>query len=70
MSATLTHDEKITDLDELTRDGLFYEYSRAADPIGSGATPPVSLAEFPASLHEPGSPSVYSSGRALWSASG
>jgi gentisate 1,2-dioxygenase len=35
-------------------DGLYYEYSKAADPIGSGVTPPVPFAEFPASLHEEG----------------
>ena len=38
MSTTMTRDETTIDLDELTRDGLFYEYSRAADPIGSGAS--------------------------------
>jgi gentisate 1,2-dioxygenase len=54
MSATLTHDETTTNLDELTRDGLYYEYSRAADPIGLGAIPPVPYAEFPATLHEHG----------------
>jgi len=54
MSATMTRDETTIDLDELTRDGLFYEYSRAADPIGSGAIPPVPYAEFPAELHEQG----------------
>src|SRR5262245_40370219 len=54
MSGTLTRDETTVDLDELTRDGLFYEYSRAADPIGSGAIPPVPYAAFPAALHEQG----------------
>jgi gentisate 1,2-dioxygenase len=54
MSVTLTRDETTTDLDELTRDGRYYEYSRAADPIGSGAIPPVPYAEFPAALHEQG----------------
>ena len=43
-----------TDHDELTQDALFYEYSRAADPIGSGAIPSVPHAEFSATLHEQG----------------
>src|SRR5262245_34476778 len=55
MSATMTRDQTTTaDLDDLARDGLFYEYSRAADPIGSGAIAPVPFAEFPAALHEQG----------------
>ena len=49
-----TRDETTIDLDELTRDGLFFEYNQAADPIGSGAIPPVPYAEFPAGLHEQG----------------
>ena len=47
MSTTIEHDE-------LTQDALFYEYSRAADPIGSGALPTVPHAEFSATLHEQG----------------
>ena len=47
MSTTIEHDE-------LTQDALFYEYSRAADPIGSGAIPSVPHAEFSATLHEQG----------------
>ena len=47
MSTTIDHDE-------LTQDALFYEYSRAADPIGSGAIPSVPRAEFSATLHEQG----------------
>jgi gentisate 1,2-dioxygenase len=47
MSTTIDHDE-------LTQDALFYEYSRAADPIGSGAIPSVPHAEFSATLHEQG----------------
>ena len=43
-----------TEHDELTQDALFYEYSRAADPIGSGAIPSVPHAEFSATLHEQG----------------
>ena len=42
------------DLDALTRDGLYYEYSRAADPLSSGAIPRIPYAEFPARLHEQG----------------
>jgi gentisate 1,2-dioxygenase len=40
--------------ESLTVDVRIYEYSRAADPISSGATPPIPHAEFPASLHEQG----------------
>ena len=47
MSTTIDHDE-------LTQDALFYEYSRAADPIGSGAIPSVPHAQFSATLHEQG----------------
>ena len=47
MSTTIDHDE-------LTQDALFYEYSRAADPIGSGALPSVPHAAFSATLHEQG----------------
>lgn len=42
------------DLDRWTRDGLYYEYSKAANPIGSGLTSKVPLADFPAKLHEDG----------------
>ena len=38
----------------LTRRVRIYEYSTAADPIASGATPAIPHAEFPASLHESG----------------
>lgn len=40
--------------EDLTSDVRIYEYSQAADPIASGATPPIPHAEFPASLHEQG----------------
>ncbi len=36
------------------RDGEYYEYSKAANPIGSGLTTKVPLADFPASLHQDG----------------
>ena len=38
-------------------DARFHEYSTAADPVGSGAIPPVPVARFPAGLHAwPGHP--------------
>jgi gentisate 1,2-dioxygenase len=40
--------------ESLTGDVRIFEYSQAADPISSGATPPIPHAEFPASLHEQG----------------
>lgn len=42
------------ELEDVTRDGLYFEYSKAADPIGSGAIPPIPYGEFPASLHQEG----------------
>ena len=39
---------------KLTSHGLYYEYTRAADPIGSGAISHVPTAEFPSSLHMTG----------------
>ena len=44
----------IQDQQRWTRDGHILEYSKAADPIGSGATPPVPFAAFPHTLHEEG----------------
>ena len=40
--------------ESLTSDVRIFEYSQAADPISSGATPPIPHAEFPASLHQSG----------------
>ena len=40
--------------ESLTGDVRIFEYSQAADPISSGATPPIPHAEFPASLHQDG----------------
>ena len=40
--------------ESLFDDVRIYEYSQAADPISSGATPPLPHAEFPSSLHEQG----------------
>ncbi len=39
---------------ELTADGEYYEYSKAANPIGAGLIPGVPLADFPARLHQEG----------------
>jgi gentisate 1,2-dioxygenase len=40
--------------ESLTSDVRIFEYSQAADPISSGATPPIPYTNFPASLHEEG----------------
>lgn len=37
--------------DPLTRSARLHEYSRAANPIGAGITPPVPIEQFPAALH-------------------
>jgi gentisate 1,2-dioxygenase len=37
-----------------THEAEIFEYSQAADPIGSGLTPPVPFADFPHRLHEKG----------------
>jgi len=37
-----------------TENALFYEYTKAADPIGSGAISPVPFAEFSSDLHSSG----------------
>jgi hypothetical protein len=42
------------DRDRWTHDGQYYEYSKAANPIGSGLISKVPLADFPAHLHEQG----------------
>jgi gentisate 1,2-dioxygenase len=42
------------DRERFTRDARYYEYSKAADPIGEGLVPPIPLAEFPRHLHEQG----------------
>ncbi len=38
----------------LIENGIYYEYTQAADPIGSGIIPPVPFAEFGSELHETG----------------
>lgn len=40
--------------EDWTGDAEFHEYSRAADPVGSGLTSAVLVRSFPASLHEDG----------------
>ena len=47
MSATVSQQR-------FTRHARIFEYSKAADPVGSGATPPVPFASFPHTLHEDG----------------
>jgi gentisate 1,2-dioxygenase len=41
-------------VDRWTEDAEYYEYSKAANPIGSGLISKVPLADFPARLHEEG----------------
>ena len=50
--STTTRDE--TTIDRRTKDAQFFEYSKAANPIGSGLTSKVPLADFPHHLHEEG----------------
>jgi gentisate 1,2-dioxygenase len=40
--------------DEWTAHGEYYEYSKAADPVGAGLVPPVPVGHFPHTLHEEG----------------
>jgi gentisate 1,2-dioxygenase len=54
MSTTMGSDKRSVAPVELTENGLFYEYTRAADPIGSGAIAPIPFAELPGTLHESG----------------
>jgi hypothetical protein len=42
------------DRDRWTTDGEYYEYSKAANPIGAGLIPGVPLADFSHELHEQG----------------
>ena len=41
-------------LNHLIEDCLYYEYTKAADPVGSGAIPQIPLGEFASELHETG----------------
>ncbi len=43
-----------TNRDEWTGSGEYYEYSKAANPIGSGLIPEIPMADFPSRLHEEG----------------
>lgn len=40
--------------DHLTRDAEYYEYHKAANPIGAGLIPKVPLSDFLAHLHQEG----------------
>ncbi len=44
-------DSAITDL---TRDGGYLEYSKASNPLASGAIPAIPIIQFPASIHASG----------------
>ena len=50
--STSTHHEKT--VDRWTKDAQYFEYSKAANPIGSGLISKVPLADFPRRLHEEG----------------
>ncbi len=52
MATQTTH--PILPVAELTQDAQFFEYSKAANPIDSGATPSIPIKEFPASLYQQG----------------
>ena len=41
-------------VEDWTGDARFYEYTRAADPLGSGAISPIPVRRFPASVHQGG----------------
>jgi len=43
---------------DLTADARYFEYTRAANPIGAGITPRIPLERFPASLHRSGPTAV------------
>jgi gentisate 1,2-dioxygenase len=45
---------KPIELRSLVENGRYYEYTKAADPIGSGAISPIPFAEFGSELHETG----------------
>jgi gentisate 1,2-dioxygenase len=44
----------LIELRNLVENGQYYEYTKAADPIGSGAISPIPFAEFGSELHETG----------------
>lgn len=43
-----------TAVERSSRDATYHEYTTAADPIASGATPPLPYAEFPSSMYAEG----------------
>ena len=50
----MTTSDKQIDLKRLIENGRYYEYTKAADPIGSGAISKIPFAEFGSELHETG----------------
>jgi gentisate 1,2-dioxygenase len=46
--------DKVIDLKSLTENCLFYEYTVAADPLGSGATSHIPFVDFSSELHQTG----------------
>ena len=50
----MTTSDKQIDLKRLIENGRYYEYTKAADPIGSGAISKIPFAEFGSGLHETG----------------
>ena len=47
--------DKLSKLTSLIENGIYYEYTKAADPIGSGAISKIPFAEFGSELHKTGS---------------
>ena len=47
--------DKLSKLKDLLENGIYYEYTKAADPIGSGAISKIPFAEFGSELHKTGS---------------
>ena len=47
------------DRERWTTDGLYFEYSKAANPIGAGLIPKVPLADFPVVCTRRGRPGSY-----------
>src|SRR4051812_24386099 len=47
-----------TAIEDWTGDARYFEYTRAANPIGSGQTPKIPLQQFPAALHETGTTGI------------
>ena len=50
----MTTSDRQIDLKRLIENGRYYEYTKAADPIGSGAISKIPFAEFGSELHETG----------------